>query len=76
MDAGLLVVLVAILGFYLVLPVDFYLFVETCLITLRLVVLNYYLMFQAWRLHRLICKDLARIGMAKPAFKFTPIWER
>lgn len=76
MDLDLLVVLIAILAFYLVLPADFYLLTETGIITLKLVVLNYYLMFQAWWLHRLICKDLARIGMAKPAFKFTPIWER
>lgn len=76
MNTSLLAVLAAILAFYLVLPEDFYLLVENCIITLKLVVLNYYLMFQAWRMHRLICKDLARIGMAKPVFKFTPIWER
>jgi hypothetical protein len=76
MDPSLLAILVIILVFYLVLPVDFYLLVETCSLSVKMLVLNYYLMFQAWRIHRLICRDLARIGMAKPAFKFTPLWER
>lgn len=76
MDASLLAVLVAILAFYLVLPTDFYLFVEGSIISAKLVVLNYYLMFQAWRIYRLICQDMVRIGMPKPAFKFTPLWER
>lgn len=76
MDTSLLAVLVSILAFYLLLPTDFYLFVETCILSVKVVVLNYYLMFQAWRMYRLICRDMARIGMPKPAFKFTPIWER
>ena len=76
MDGSPLVALVAILAFYIVLPADSYLFVELCIIRLKELVLNYYLLFQAWRFYRANCKDLARLGWPKPAFKFTPLWER
>jgi len=38
--------------------------------------LNYFLMFRAWLMYRQICRDFASMGLPKPAFKFKPLWER
>jgi len=31
---------------------------------------------KAYLLYRALKKDLARLGMALPPFRFTPLWER
>jgi hypothetical protein len=38
--------------------------------------LNYFLMFQAWKMHRQIVKDCVKMNLPPPAFKFIPIWDR
>jgi hypothetical protein len=43
---------------------------------ISLVCLNCFLLIQAWRIHRQLCSDLAKMGLPKPAFHFTPIWDR
>jgi hypothetical protein len=45
-------------------------------ILLKLVLVNYWMMFQAWQMHRRLAADFAKIGLPMPAFKFIPIWER
>lgn len=37
---------------------------------------NYFLMFRAWLLYRQLCRDFDSMGLPRPAFKFTPLWER
>lgn len=39
-------------------------------------ILNYYLMFQAWRMYRQIRADMTKMGVPVPPFKFVPIWQR
>ena len=41
-----------------------------------LICLNCFLIIQAWRIHKQLCSDLAKMGLPKPAFHFTPIWDR
>ena len=67
------VILVAIFALF---PGDFALAVYHVPICVKILFLNYLLMFRAWRLHRQLAKDFASIGLPVPAFKFTPIWKR
>lgn len=66
-------VLVALVVLY---PQDFFNLVSWVLLSTRALLLNYFLMFKAWLMYRQICRDFASIGLPKPAFKFTPTWDR
>lgn len=66
-------VLIGLVALY---PQDCLNSVALVLLRIRVVLLNYFLMFRAWLMYRQICRDLASIGLPKPAFKFTPLWDR
>lgn len=66
-------VLVGLVALY---PRDCLNLVSLILLRVRMLSLNYFLMFRAWLMYRQICRDFASIGLPKPAFKFTPLWER
>ena len=67
------VILVATFALF---PGDFALTVHYAPVCVKILFLNYSLMFRAWRLHRQLAKDFASIGLPVPAFKFTPVWKR
>jgi hypothetical protein len=66
-------VLVGLVALY---PQDCLNLVALVSLRVRALLLNYFLMFRAWLMYRQICRDFASIGLPKPAFKFTPLWER
>ena len=61
--------------FYLY-PQDFLYAFDRAWVWLSVRILNYYLMFEAWKLYRTISLDRAKMGLPVTAFSFTPIWER
>jgi hypothetical protein len=67
---------IAMVATFVVFPEDFALAVLYAPICVKTLILNYVLMFRAWRLYRRLAKDFASIGLPVPAFKFTPIWKR
>ena len=66
-------ILIAIVFIY---PKDILMLLGYIGLKIVLIGLNCFLMVQAWRLHRQLCSDLAKMGLPKPAFHFIPIWDR
>lgn len=65
-----------LLALFILFPKDCVLLLASALLWSRAVTLNYLLMLKAWWIYRQISKDLAKLGLPVPAFKFTPIWKR
>jgi hypothetical protein len=63
-------------AFVVMYPKDAMMLPVYVLLRVGLVVLNCFLMLQAWRIHRQIRADFAKLGLPPPAFHFTPIWDR
>jgi len=42
----------------------------------RLHVLNLVMLCKAWLMYRALSRDLAKLGVAPPPFRFVPLWER
>jgi hypothetical protein len=43
---------------------------------MRIQALNAYLFAKAWIMHWQICRELGKMGVASPPFRFIPIWNR
>lgn len=67
---------VILLALVLLFPEDCIIFAGITKAWLLSRILNYYLMFQAWKMYRQIRADMTKLGMPAPAFKFVPIWQR
>lgn len=68
--------ILAIAAFIALFPVDSQNAVALAALWVKVLILNYYLMFRAYLMYRQMKSDLAKIGVPFPAFKFVPIWER
>lgn len=65
-----------VVGAYLLYPDESYFYTEKTILQIKVVALNYYLMAQAFLMHRKISAEARKMGMPIPAFRFTPIWRR
>ena len=63
-------------GAYLLYPDESYFYAEKTILQVKLVLLNYYLMAQAFLMYRKVSGEARKMGMPIPAFRFTPIWRR
>ena len=65
-----------VLLIYALWPQEAYVATEYWYKQIQILVLNYYLMIKAYLIYRRIAFEMGKIGLPRPPFRFTPIWQR